>query len=59
MAVEVYRFLELLQTDMGTEILLIAECQGHFQEEQEGRELEVNEYHIFDPSVFNVYIESW
>ena len=58
MAVKVYGFLELLWTDMGTETLLMVEYQGHFQEEQERRELEVNEYHIFDPSVFNVHIES-
>ena len=58
MTVKVYRFLELLWTDIGTETLLIAEYQDHFQEEQEKRELEVNEYHIFGPSVFNMYIES-
>jgi len=44
---------------MGTETLLMAECQGYFQEEQNGKELEVNEYHIFGPSVFNIRIESW
>ena len=58
MAVEVYRFPKLFQTVMRMETLLMVECQGHFREEQEGRELEVNEYHIFGPSVFNVHIES-
>src|SRR5436305_1956851 len=37
----------------------MAECQGHFREEQKGRELEINKYHIFGPSVFNMHIESW
>lgn len=59
MAVKEYGFPVKLRTDMGTETVLMAECQGYFREEQEGIELETSSFHLFGPSVHNTRIEPW
>ena len=48
-----------LRTDKGTETLLMAEAQFRLREDQEGREMEVRECHLFGPSTRNTKIESW
>ena len=47
-----------LRTDKGTETLLMAEAQSHLREDQEGREMEVQECYLFIPSTRNAKIES-
>ena len=60
LAVEEYEVvLVKLHTDKGVETLLMAEVQHLFREDQEGREIEVSEAHLFGPSTRNMKIESW
>ena len=59
LAVEVFGVPLKLRTDKGVETLLMAEAQLHFREDQEGREMEVRECHLFGPSTRNTKIESW
>ena len=60
LAVEEYEVVPVkLRTDKGVETLFMAEAQFCFREDQEGREIEVSEAHLFGPSTRNMKIESW
>ena len=59
LTVEVFGVPLKLHTDKSVETLLMAEAQYYFHEDQEEREMEVQECHFFGPSTRNTKIESW